>query len=87
MEDRRELAEALVLDDATLKERVEGVRESMTPDETLSLMEDIANDTEDIDTVEPMYRIAFLVREAYVRGVLVGLDSYREAIKATLEAD
>lgn len=87
MEDRRELAEALVLDDATLKERVEEMRERMTPDETLTLMGEIADEAEDIDTVEPMYRIAFMVREAYIRGLLVGLDSYREAIKATLEAD
>lgn len=58
----------------------------MTPDRTIELVEDIARNTEDIDTVEdPLIRILFTAREAYTRGVLVGLDSYREAIRATLE--
>ena len=65
---------------------VESTRLDMTPDRTIELVEDIARNTEDIDTVEdPLIRILFTAREAYTRGVLVGLDSYREAIKATLD--
>lgn len=65
---------------------VESTRLDMTPDRTIELVEDIARNTEDIDTVEdPLIRILFTAREAYTRGVLVGLDSYREAIRATLE--
>ena len=82
---RQDIIKSLCISDEMLKAQVEDVRESMTVERALDLVADIADNAPDLDTVDPIYRVAFIAREAYTRGALVALDSYREAIKATLD--
>lgn len=80
-EQKERLLKTLNLTEEGIEEQLKIISESLTPEHTAHIIHDIADTYPDINTVEPQYRIAFLVRQAYLQGALTIMEAYKQGIE------